>query len=293
MIQFVEIDVLLFRMKNAVILAFLLCAIEAIGQAPSPNSKDSRKGDFYFYWGWNRDFYSKSDITFEGKDYSFVLKDVVGKDRQTEFAADTYLNPGRLTIPQTNFRIGYFISEHYNISFGFDHMKYVVQQNQTVTIDGEIDGTGTRFDGTYDNDEIEITNDFLQFEHTDGLNYLVVDLRRVDNLFTYKQINLSLTEGIGIGALIPRTDAELMNFRDNDYYHLSGFGVNGMVGLNITFFNTFFIQSELKGGYITMPDMRTTDDTADKASQSFWFGQYNIVFGGVVNFGAWKSKKDK
>lgn len=280
-------------MKNVVILAFLLSGFQAIGQAPSLNPRDSRKGDFYFYWGWNREVYSKSDISFEGDDYSFVLKDVVATDIQTEFAVDPYMNPGRLTIPQTNFRIGYFINEHYNISFGFDHMKYVVKQYQTVTIDGEIDGTGTRFDGTYDNDEIELSKDFLQFEHTDGLNYLVVDLRRVDNLFSHKKMVLSLTEGIGLGALMPRTDAELMNFGDNDYYHLSGFGVNGMVGLNITFFNTFFIQSELKGGYITMPDMRTTNDEADKASQAFWFGQYNLVLGGVVNLGTWKKKSEK
>ncbi len=280
---------------NLTLISTLFCCfcMEAFAQAPTAITKDMRKGDFYFYWGWNRGFYTNSDIHFTGDNYDFELKDVVGTDIQSEFGADPYLNPGRLTIPQTNFRLGYFINEHYNISLGFDHMKYVVQQNQVVKINGEIDGTGTIYDRTYADDDIELTKDFLQLEHTDGLNYINVGFNRVDDILVFDKVNFSVTEGVAIAALIPRTDAELLNFGDNDYYHLSGFGLNAMVGLNITFFNTFFVQSELKGGYINMPSVRTTNDSADKASQSFWFGQYNIVFGGVVNIGAWSKNKSK
>jgi hypothetical protein len=31
-----------------------------------------------------------------------------------------------MTIPQTNFRMGYFISDHYSLAIGVDHMKYVL-----------------------------------------------------------------------------------------------------------------------------------------------------------------------
>ena len=41
----------------------------------------------------------------------------------------------------------------------------------------------------------------------------------------------------------------------------------------------FLVQSELKGGYINMSNIRTTMDEADSASQSFWFYQVNMVFG--------------
>jgi hypothetical protein len=40
-----------------------------------------------------------------------------------------------MTIPQTNFRIGYFINDHYSIALGVDHMKYVAQ-NQVANITG-------------------------------------------------------------------------------------------------------------------------------------------------------------
>jgi hypothetical protein len=51
-----------------------------------------------------------------------------------------------MTIPQTNFRIGYFINDHYSIALGVDHMKYVMAQNQVANITGNIN-TGTPFDG--------------------------------------------------------------------------------------------------------------------------------------------------
>ena len=45
------------------------------------------------------------------------------------------------------------------------------------------------------------------------------------------------------------------------------------------FLKYIFIQSELKAGYINMPDIKTTKFSSDKASQQFEFLQYNIVFG--------------
>jgi hypothetical protein len=61
-----------------------------------------------------------------------------------------------MTIPQTNFRMGYFISDHYSLAIGVDHMKYVLTQNQTARISGTI-AAGTPYDGVYTNDPIVIT----------------------------------------------------------------------------------------------------------------------------------------
>jgi hypothetical protein len=52
-----------------------------------------------------------------------------------------------------------------------DHMKYVVEQNQVVQIDGTISKMESPYHGEYQDDDIMIVEDFLQFEHTDGLNY--------------------------------------------------------------------------------------------------------------------------
>lgn len=242
------------------------------------------KGKMYIFGGWNRAHFSNSDIRFRGENYDFTLKNVVAYDRQTPFALDPYFQITKLSIPQTNLRIGYFISEHYNISFGVDHMKYVMEQNQAVKIKGKISVVGTKYDGVYNNSDIILTDDFLTFEHTDGLNYLNLAISHVDNIFDFnklriKNFEINFTEGVGIGALMPRTNTQLLNKKRYDQYHLAGYGLDAKIGLNILFYKHFFIQSELKGGYINMPDIRTTESKSDKAAQHFFYVQNNIVFG--------------
>ena len=43
------------------------------------------------------------------------------------------------------------------------------------------------------------------------------------------------------------------------------------------------MQLDLKGGYINMPDIRTTSNTAESASQHFTYLQRIIAFGGIFN----------
>lgn len=192
-------------MKSSGAILFILVSYSFSFSLTLPNLTNAHKGDFYFYWGWNRGWYSNSDISFKGDNYDFELKSVVAKDRQSTVNLNTYLNPIKATIPQYNFRIGYFIHEKYNISFGVDHMKYVVQQHQIAKISGEIAGTNGVYDHSYTNEDIKIETDFLKFE-----------------------------------------------------------------------------QTELNGGFINMPDIRTTMHKSDKASQHFFFNQFNVVLGSYI-----------
>ena len=237
-----------------------------------------RKGNFFIYWGWNRAAYTTSDIHFTGNDYDFTLENVVAKDRQSPFSAKLYFSPNTLSIPQYNLRIGYFFHDKYNISIGADHMKYVMEQFQTVKINGTI-ANGTSFDGTYNDSDIEMSEDFLKFEHTDGLNYENIEVRRFDVLFGRKNFSFAANEGLGIGVLVPRTNTTLMNNARYDEFHLAGYGFSTVLALNATFFKYFFVQMEWKGGFIHMPDIRTTMYKSDRASQHFLFSQYNVVFG--------------
>lgn len=249
-----------------------------------------RKGNFSIYWGWNRAAYTTSDIQFKGDNYDFTLTNVVGKDRQSSFDPNLYFNPTTITIPQYNFRIGYFFHDHYQVSFGADHMKYVVEAFQDVRIDGYISKTGTDYDGTYVNDVVNLKKDFLQFEHTDGLNYENIEIRRFDVVLGRKNISLAFNEGLGVGFLLPRTNTTLLNNPRYDEFHLSGYGFSTVLAANLTVFKYFFVQMEWKGGYINMPDIRTTMNKSDRANQYFWFSQYNVVFG--VNF-RFKNKSKK
>lgn len=244
------------------------------------------KGKFYIFWGGNLESFSKSDIRFKGEDYDFTLYDVAAHDKPKGFHID-YFNPTRMTIPQTNFRIGYFITDKYNISIGFDHMKYVMHNDRRLAYSGYYPNAGSYNENPADG-QLTLDEDFLLFEHTDGLNYVNTEISRVDDITKYlsktidtDKFQINLTEGIGGGFLYPKTNTTLLGKERYDEFHVSGFGVSAKVGLNFTFFKYFFIQTELKGGYIEMNDIRTTKDKADSAEQNFWFLQRILVIGGI------------
>ncbi len=272
-------------MKKTLIASVLMLLMFNFGfsQNSTETKEISRKGDLYVYWGWNRGWFGDSDITFKGDNYDFSLDKVRAFDRQSDFGYDPYFKLGSITIPQYNVRVGYFIHHNYSISAGTDHMKYVMRQDQTVNISGYIENSGTEYDGFYNNDDIVLSEDFLTFEHTDGLNYVNADFRRHDEIFSWNKVKINLNEGIGVGVLFPKTNTKLLNKERYDEFHVSGYGISGVVAININFFKYFFIQSEFKGGYINMPNIRTTMSSSDSASQDFFFTQLNIVFGAVIN----------
>jgi hypothetical protein len=243
------------------------------------------KGKFFVSWGGNRESYSKSDITFRGKDYNFTIENITAHDKPKGFHLD-YINPAKMTIPQTNFRMGYFITDHYSVAIGVDHMKYVLTQNQTANITGSI-AANTYYDGIYKDTPKILTEDFLMYEHTDGLNYVNTELSRHDDISTLlrikntDKIQVHLIAGIGLGLLYPKTNTRLLGKERHDDFHISGYGTSLKSGLNITFLKHFYIKGELKGGYINMQDIRTTKSTEDTASQDFFFFQRVIAIGTI------------
>ncbi len=243
------------------------------------------KGKFYFFWGYNRAYYTHSNLHLNGEHYDFTLYHLVAKDRQTPLSADVYLDPTKLTIPQCNYGLGYYFNDHYSISLSVDHMKYVMVQDQTVMISGYIKDSTTPYDGYYNHDYITVKEDLLVFEHTDGLNYFVAELNRTDNLlpmltsYQGKKIEINLIEGVGIGGLYPRTNATLLSKNRHDAFHLAGYGASIKIGLDVTFYRHFYLAGHLKAGFIHMPDIRTTESSVDRGSQKFGFIQDNIMIG--------------
>ncbi|MDI5897778.1 hypothetical protein [Flavobacterium yafengii] len=243
------------------------------------------KGKFFVSWGGNRDSYSKSDVTFRGKDYNFTLENIQAHDKPKGWHVD-YLNPARMTIPQTNFRLGYFINDHYSVAIGVDHMKYVMTQDKAVNIDGYYPNPGS-YNELLPNNQVLLTEEFLVYEHTDGLNYVNTEFSRHDDISAIfkigntDKIQVNLTEGVGFGLLYPKTNTTLLGKERHDDFHVSGYGTSLKAGLNVTFFKHFYIQGELKGGYINMQDIRTTKSSEDTASQDFFFFQRIIAVGGI------------
>nr|WP_294925091.1 hypothetical protein [uncultured Flavobacterium sp.] len=249
------------------------------------------KGKFFVSWGGNRESYSKSDVTFRGKDYEFTVHNMSAHDKPKGWNID-YVNPARMTIPQTNLRFGYFFSNHYNVTIGVDHMKYVMTQNQIANVTGYInlpgDQAGSVHNNVYNNTPVDFADEtFLTYEHTDGLNYLNTEVSRFDDVSKWfrlpniDKVQINLTEGLGGGILYPKTNTKLLGKDRHDDFHISGYGVSAKAGINVTFFKHFYVQGELKGGYINMQDIKTTASNDDSAFQDFFFFQRIIAFGGI------------
>ena len=249
------------------------------------------KGKYFVSWGGNRDSFTTSDIHFTGENYDFTVHAAAAHDKPKGWHID-YLNPSRITIPQTNFKMGYFFSDHYCVTIGVDHMKYVMTQEQTALVSGTINlpagEQGAIHNHVYDNFAVDFSDGtFLKFEHTDGLNYLNTEVSRFADLSDWlgisntDKIQVNFTEGLGAGILYPKTNTTLLGKARHDDFHVSGYGISAKAGLNVTFFKHFYVQGEFKYGYINMNDIRTTQSAADKASQHFNFFERIVAVGGI------------
>jgi hypothetical protein len=178
-----------------------------------------------------------------GEDYNFVVENALSHDKPKGWHVD-YITPGRMTIPQTNFKLGYFITDKYSISLGVDHMKYVMTQNQIANVTGIInlpaDQSGSYYNGGYNNTPVDMAQNgaqeggfeegttqegdpaFLMFEHTDGLNYVYTEFARQDDIshwFGIKntdKFQVNINEGLGFGLLYPKTNATVLGKERHD-----------------------------------------------------------------------------
>ncbi|MBI3136359.1 MAG: hypothetical protein HYZ14_16910 [Bacteroidetes bacterium] len=271
-------------MKKAILLLVLIIlASHADAQKWSSKRKYStRKNTMYFYWGYNRDIYSKSDVNFQGPGYNFIAEDLEAHDRPSrEFS--TYVNIKSISVPQFNVRVGYYYADHWDLSVGYDHMKYVMAGNQTLYLVGTIATTNSELNGVYDRStgKIPIREQDLHYENTNGLNYISLQLNNTTPRFETKNQKFAIHQrlGMGVGPVVTQTDF----FWDGQEYHsrfgLTGFGISAHTGVRFDFFNRFFFQSNWSGGFIYLPHNRTIQDAPDFARQKFVYGQWELLGG--------------
>lgn len=272
----------------------------------TPLTIHDKKGNWNLQWGYNRSYYTQSDINFRGPGYEYTLKGVDAKDKPESFKAEVYLNPSKFEIPQYNLKVSYFFTDRFFLAFGQDHMKYVVTPGQPVKYSGYIDpGVIAKnqmalslesavfiylfpehvqqMAGYHGGDQtITLTPDILKYEHTDGLNYLFLDFGWITPLYTASDglSGISLVSTIGAGPVVCRSDVRVLGKGQNNNFHLSGYGVSGYVATRYEFSRTYFIEFGGKGGYIDLTDVLTSGGS-NRASQNFGFLEL-VLSGGIA-----------
>ncbi|WP_300674671.1 hypothetical protein [Soonwooa sp.] len=246
---------------------------------PEPLSK---KGQMFVFFGWNRGAFTNSDIHFSGNGYDFQLNNVVAHDRPTKFGM-VYFDPSWFTVVQYNVRIGYFIKDDLALVLGIDHMKYVMDQNQTVAFSGHI--SDPKYAAMVQNGQVNLADEeFLTFEHTDGLNYENLGLEKYKSLINKDKVDLVWSYGLGAGFMFPKSNVKLFGNERSDRFHVAGLGTDARTSLNLVLYNHVMVRLEAKAGYINMWDIKTTlNNKPDKARQDFVFGQILAGIGYTFN----------
>jgi hypothetical protein len=232
-----------------------------------PGGAVKGRGTFYAAWGYNRDWFSKSDLHFHdsGTDnYDFTLYDVKAKDRSGFSQILRTAITGDISIPQYVYRFGYYFNNKHDIGveINFDHSKYVMINNQTVQITGQIHGV------QMDKDTVLYDN-FLRFEHTNGANFMMGNFIKRKN-FLHSGNNrhwLSAIVKTGFGIVIPKTDVTIFGNRLDNKFHVAGWITGVETGLRYDF-RHFFMEFTGKGTFADYSDVLVIG--TGKANHHFW-----------------------
>ncbi|MEY2997055.1 MAG: hypothetical protein RIQ82_434 [Bacteroidota bacterium] len=273
-------------MKYIVFLA-LLFPFGATLQAQYLNQKKSTgPGTMFIYWGYNRSIYTPSTIHFIGPGYDFKLQGVEAADRpSTEF--NEYISLKTITVPQFDARIGYNFKRNWAVSFGYEHMKYVMKHGPTYYLSGSISpgiDQATGWSGSYDRDTVTTNESTFHYENTNGLNYINVQLTNVFKVYKTEKGNFALTTmmGVGAGPILSYNDFTFAGEKSMETLSLSGVGASGHLGLRAEFFKHLFIAANIQGGFMGQYRVKTRPNDYDShAKQAFLYGQRDIVVGAL------------
>jgi hypothetical protein len=268
--------------------AAILCGIHlAAGAQQRPDNAHR----FFVHWGYNESVFTRSDIHFHGNGYNFTLHNLRARDRPSPFNSRDYLNPAYITIPQFNVRAGFFLNNRISVSLGQDHMKYVVDQNQTTTITGNIQSPASYvYAGNYSGDSILLTPDFVRFEHTDGFNLVSADVEYALPFLPSKKCWFEWNSSVGAALMVPRTQAWVLNKGKNTNFHIAGFAFSARTGVSFHFLKALYFQADVRSGWARLGDVLINDpQDTDRAAHHVGFLEWYAVFGG--RFRLWKAKE--
>jgi len=239
-----------------------------------------RKGRVFFYWGYNRSTYSKSDFHISGEGYDLTYRDIKAKDKPTPFSTTDYVQPSNISKPQYNYRIGYYINDRWSISFGMDHMKYFMIEDQHLKVEGHVSPeASSTYAGTYDH-ETEVNWRMLWVHHSDGLNYTSVEAEYNLPLWiaSSKKFYLDVMGNIGAGIVVPKTYVMTLNKEEDNKFHIAGGGPSAKLGARFTFWRNFYFEAAAKAGYVWMPNILVNSEGTAEANQHFgWIQGYGAL----------------
>ncbi|NBX81127.1 MAG: hypothetical protein EBQ94_12260 [Flavobacteriales bacterium] len=260
-----------------------------------PKAKKSiASGTLDVAWGYNLSSYTKSTIQFVGAGYDFKIAGVKAVDRPSK-DIKTYFNPREFTVPQFNFRIGYNFQNKWNVSIGYDHMKYVMVHNTPYLLTGRINAgvdNVTNWSGTYAGDSIITNEQTFHYENSNGLNYIRLEFARLKLWHKSRNGSFAFTSLLGgsFGGILSFNDFTFAGRKDVATVSMSGLGVSAHLGGRFEFFQHFFVQMNAASGFMMQSRVKIRPNDYDAyARQRFGYAAGEILVGGLFYI---RSKND-
>jgi hypothetical protein len=269
-------------MKNVkMALAILLLPVLAQAQDKQDQKvKKERKGEFYFAWGYNKEWYTNSDVHVSqpslGNDYTMTgmtSHDNPGWDK------DLFKKP--ISIPQYSYRLGYFFNKKKNLGFeiNFDHTKHILTDGQTARVVGTLGGRAV------DTSVLFSKGNGFNYYLNNGANFLLFNI--VKRWKIYESLNGNLKVDFlgkaGIGPVIPHVENTLFGKANKDGFQLGGWNVGAEGAIRATFYKHVFLEYASKVDYARYSGLKVYEGKAKEA-----FGSYIMILSLGYTFQAGK-----
>ncbi len=271
-----------FRINSLfLVLACFVCVLSITdGFAQSLKKESSKKqkkktGSIYFSWGYNEETYTNSTLHVkqEGMGNDYELIHVHAQDHQGW--NDGVLHKA-LTIPQYNYRLGYYFNEKQDlaIELNFDHTKYIISGMQNIHLKGTLNHRvvdSTIFWSDQNGDYYYLNN---------GANFFLFNIvKRMGLYHTHSNnIRLDLTGKAGVGPVIPHVQNSFFGYVNNQQFQLGGWNTGLELALRLTIMKYGYLEFSQKLDYARYSHLLINDG---RASQNF--GTYETILSlGVV-----------
>ena len=247
-----------------------------------------RRGEFYFSWGYNTEWYTRSNVKISQPELGndFMFKSIRGHDHR---GWDEGLFSKALTIPQYNYRIGYFLGnkKDWGIEINFDHTKFIFADDQQVHIKGTMNNKAV--DGYVrfkENDAVGADSSSYYFLNN-GANFLLFNIVKRWHLSANKKgtIKIDGLSKFGIGPVVPHVQNKFFDQPENNPHFQVGGWNTGLEGaLRSTFYKYVYLELAGKVDYARYANLKIYKGTARQA-----FGTAEIVLSLGVTFNTGKA----
>jgi len=247
------------------------------------SSQESQgRGSFYFSWGYNTESYTKSNVKVNQPELNnnYTFENIKGVDHK---GWDDGLFSKPITIPQYNYRLGYFFNDKKDlgVEINFDHTKFIFELGQDAKITGTLNGKSIDSTVTFTEE-----NGFFYYLNN-GANFLLFNLVKRIHLDHNKSgsIKTDILAKAGVGPVIPHVENSFFGLKNEPHFQVGGWNVGLEAAIRTTFYKHVYLEFAGKLDYARYSNLKVYKGTVKHA-----FGTAELILNLGYTFNVGKKK---